>query len=127
MASYAPLFGHVEAWQWSPNLIWFDNLRSFGTPSYYVQKLFSANRGTNVLPVLLDGSPKNAQNGLYASASLDKRTGDLILKLVNSTASAKEVSINLAGAGKVGKAGRAFVLSNDDLKVENSLNEAKKI
>jgi hypothetical protein len=36
MASYAPLFGHVDAWQWSPNLIWFDNLRSFGTPSYYV-------------------------------------------------------------------------------------------
>ena len=37
MASYAPLFAHVDAWQWTPNLIWFDNLRSFGTPSYYVQ------------------------------------------------------------------------------------------
>jgi alpha-N-arabinofuranosidase len=127
MASYAPLFGHVEAWQWSPNLIWFDNLRSFGTPSYYVQKLFSANRGTNVLPVLLNGSPKNAQNGLYASASVDKRTGEVILKVVNASASAREVSINLAGAGKVGKAGKAFVLANTDPTVENSLNEAKKI
>ncbi len=127
MASYAPLFGHVEAWQWSPNLIWFDNLRSFGTPSYYVQKLFSTNRGTNVLPVLLDGSPKNAQKELYASASLDKRTGEVILKVVNASASTREVSIILAGAGKVGKAGKAFVLANADLTVENSLNATTKI
>ena len=46
MSSYAPLFGHVDAWQWTPNLIWFDNLRSYGTPNYYVQKMFSVNRGT---------------------------------------------------------------------------------
>ncbi len=46
MSSYAPLFGHVEAWQWTPNMIWFDNLRSYGTPNYYVQKMFSVNRGT---------------------------------------------------------------------------------
>ena len=69
MSSYAPLFGHVEAWQWTPNLIWFDNLRSYGTPNYYVQKLFSVNRGTHVLPVLLDGSTKNGQDDLFASAS----------------------------------------------------------
>ena len=56
MASYAPLFAHVDAWQWTPNLIWFDNLRSYATPNYYVQKLFSANKGTTILPVLLDGS-----------------------------------------------------------------------
>ncbi|MCX8107935.1 MAG: alpha-L-arabinofuranosidase, partial [Verrucomicrobiae bacterium] len=35
MASYAPLFAHADAWQWRPNLIWFDNLRVCGTPSYY--------------------------------------------------------------------------------------------
>ena len=35
MSSYAPLFAHVDAWQWTPNLIWFDSLRSYGTPSYY--------------------------------------------------------------------------------------------
>jgi alpha-N-arabinofuranosidase len=127
MASYAPLFGHVEAWQWSPNLIWFDNLHSFGTPSYYVQKLFSTNRGTTVLPVLLVGSPKNAQNGLYASASIDKRTGEVILKLVNASASAKEVKIDLADAGKVGKSGKAFALTNADPQAENSLNDPMKV
>src|SRR5207237_7258804 len=46
MASYAPLFAHVDAWQWRPDLIWVDNLRAFGTPSYYVQKLFGNHRGS---------------------------------------------------------------------------------
>ncbi len=41
MSSYAPLFGHEEAWQWRPNLIWFDNLSAYATPNYYVQQLFS--------------------------------------------------------------------------------------
>ena len=47
MTSYAPLLAHIDAWQWTPDLIWFDNLTSCGTPNYYVQKLFSTNRGTN--------------------------------------------------------------------------------
>jgi len=54
MAAYAPLFAHVEAWQWTPDLIWIDNLRSCGTPNYYVQQLFSRNRGDVVLPVSND-------------------------------------------------------------------------
>jgi len=127
MASYAPLFAHVDAWQWSPNLIWFDNLRSFGTPSYYVQKLFSTNRGTTILPVQLDASPQGGEKYLFASASLDRRTGEVILKVVNLSASTREVSINLAGAGKVNRAGQAFVLASADLKAENSLAEPAKV
>ena len=50
MASYAPLFGNVNGLQWHPDLIYCDDSRSFGTPSYYVQKLFSQNRGDTVLP-----------------------------------------------------------------------------
>jgi alpha-L-arabinofuranosidase len=45
MCSYAPLFAHVDAWQWRPDLIWFDNLSVVATPNYYVQKLFSNNKG----------------------------------------------------------------------------------
>jgi len=56
MASYAPLFAHMDAWQWTPNLIWCDNLHVYGTPSYYVQQLFSRNRGDVVLPVALAGA-----------------------------------------------------------------------
>src|SRR5215207_1219435 len=127
MSSYAPLFGHVEAWQWTPNMIWFDNLRSYGTTNYYVQKLFSTNRGTNVLPVLLDGSPKNGRDDLYASASLDNRAGEVILKVVNTSSSSKEVRVRLAGARGVGGGGKAFVLSSNDLKAENSLDEPTKV
>jgi alpha-N-arabinofuranosidase len=127
MSSYAPLFGHVEAWQWTPNMIWFDNLRSYGTPNYYVQKLFSTNRGTHLLPVLIDGSPKNGQGELYASASVDALAGEVILKVVNTAASQREVRVSLAGAGRVGRGGKALVLTGPDLKAENSLDEPTKI
>lgn len=53
LASYAPLFGHVDGWQWRPNLIWVDNLRAHATPNYHVQALFARNRGDTVLPVQL--------------------------------------------------------------------------
>jgi len=54
MASYAPLFAHADGWQWTPDLIWTDNLRAYATPNYYVQQLFSRNRGDVVLPVTID-------------------------------------------------------------------------
>jgi alpha-N-arabinofuranosidase len=64
MSSYAPLFGHEDAWQWRPNLIWFDNLMSYATPNYYVQQLFSRNRGDVVLPVeLIDSRPPRPAMG----------------------------------------------------------------
>jgi alpha-L-arabinofuranosidase len=50
LASYAPLFANVNGTQWHPALIYYDNSRSFGTPSYYVQQMFSRNRGDVVLP-----------------------------------------------------------------------------
>ena len=56
MAAYAPLFANVDAWQWTPNLVWCDNFRVYGTPNYYVQQLFSRNRGDVVLPVTLAGA-----------------------------------------------------------------------
>ena len=127
MTSYAPLFGHVEAWQWTPNLIWFDNLRSYGTPNYYVQKLFATNRGTRLLPVLIDGSPKNGRDDLYASASLDQGSGEVILKVVNTSSSKREVGIDLAGAPGVNRTGRSFTLSSNDLKAENSLDEPTRV
>ncbi len=122
MASYAPLFGHVDAWQWSPNLIWFDNLRSFGTPSYYVQKLFGNHHGTAVLPVRINGAAKQ----VYASAQRDAKTNDVIVKLVNAGMTATEVRVNLAGA-KVTKAGKAIVLASGELTTENSLDAPMKV
>ena len=127
MASYAPLFAHIDGWQWTPNLIWFDNLRSYGTPNYYVQKLFSLNKGTNILPVLLNGSPRNAQENLFASAAIDRSAGELILKLVNATSDKKDIRITLAGGIRFDKTGKAFVLASPDLKAENSLDQPTKL
>jgi len=66
MSSYAPLFGHEEAWQWRPNLIWFDNLTSYATPNYYVQQLFSQHRADQVLPLEIadSRSPRPAEGGI---------------------------------------------------------------
>jgi alpha-N-arabinofuranosidase len=127
MSSYAPLFGHVDAWQWTPNLIWFDNLRSYGTPNYYVQKMFSVNKGTRRLPILIDGSAKNGQNEVYATASLDEGTGEVIVKIVNTGSAAKETRITLAGAQLVAQSGKVFVLQSEDLKTENSLDQPTKL
>ena len=127
MSSYAPLFGHVDAWQWTPNMIWFDNLRSYGTPNYYVQKMFSVNKGTRELPVLLDGSPKNGHGELYASASVDEAAGEVIVKLVNTGSAEKQARITLDGARRVGPGGKAFVLQSEDLKAENSLDHPTKV
>jgi alpha-L-arabinofuranosidase len=122
MASYAPLFGHVDAWQWSPNLIWFDNLRSFGTPSYYVQKMFGQYRGAEILPVLLNDSVQNGQQQLYASAVGTTNSSEVILKLVNTTTATVTANINLEGADKLTNPIRAIVLASSDLKMENSLD-----
>jgi alpha-L-arabinofuranosidase len=95
MASYAPLLAHVDAWQWRPDLIWFDNLTTIGTPNYYVQKLFSNYKGTMVVPVLSDGKTLTGQEGFYATSSIDRKTGKLYVKLVNSTDKIKPVEIAL--------------------------------
>lgn len=127
MASYAPLFSHVDAWQWKPDLIWFDNLRSFGTPSYYVQKVFSVNKGRRVLPVSLGDGAGKAPGDLYSSASSEGAGGGVILKLVNTAAAQRTVRVELAGLSNVRQTGRAVVLTAPDLKAENSLEEPTKV
>jgi alpha-N-arabinofuranosidase len=127
MASYAPLFANVDAWQWTPDMIWFDNLNSYGSPSYYVQKMYALNKGTKVLPVTMPAGAKNGADNLFASAVADEPTGEVVVKLVNYSNSPRPVKINLAGAKKLGKTGRAQVMASDDLQTQNSLKEPKKL
>lgn len=54
MSSYAPLFANVNYKKWNPDLIDFDSSRSYGIPSYYVQKMFAENRGDHVLPTTVE-------------------------------------------------------------------------
>ena len=93
MATYAPLFAHVEGWQWRPDLIWYDNLNTARTASYYVQQMYMTNRGTNVLPTTLTlpgGKPAanpvpKGEDGVFTSAVIDKKTNEVIVKIINTT------------------------------------------
>ncbi|WPU97930.1 alpha-L-arabinofuranosidase C-terminal domain-containing protein [Mucilaginibacter sp. cycad4] len=121
MASYAPLFAHVEGWQWTPNLIWFDNLKSYATPNYYVQQLFSLNKGTDVVPLTLNNEAVAGQNDSYATACLDKNTNELVIKFVNTSTSAQNVSFKITGSKGYQKQATITVLKGDNKDSENSL------
>lgn len=127
MASYAPLFAHVEAWQWRPDLIWFDNLRVMGTPNYYVQKLFSTSRGTHVVPVLHDGNILAGKEALYASATINKESDEVILKIVNVSSAGCQIDIDLRGAAVIKKKMTIQELWSPSLTTFNSLENPYKI
>jgi alpha-N-arabinofuranosidase len=128
MSSYAPLFAHIDAWQWTPNLIWCDNLSVYGTPSYYVQQMFSRNRGDVLLPVKIGPEQQgNKKPGLYATASREEKSGEVIIKVVNSAAEPVEAAVQLQGAGKVSDKADVTVLAGANLADENSIAEPKKV
>ncbi|MEJ7682142.1 MAG: alpha-L-arabinofuranosidase C-terminal domain-containing protein [Segetibacter sp.] len=121
MASYAPLFAHVDGWQWTPDLIWVDNLRSYGTPNYYVQKLFSNYKGTAVVPVLMNNEAIAGQDSLYASAAIDSKSNEVIIKVVNASDKQKSTSFSIDGAPKLASAGSVTLLKGNSLQTVNSL------
>ena len=102
MATYAPLFAHVEGWQWRPDLIWMDNLTTVRTPNYYVQQLYGQNPGTHVLSLLEGKKPVTGQDGLCASAVYDKNTNGYIVKMTNTSTAPKEVVITFKGIKSLG-------------------------
>ena len=122
MASYAPLFAHVDGWQWTPDLIWVDNLRTYGTPNYYVQKLFSVYRGSNVIPFLSNNQPVTGQDGLFGTACTDKKTNELIIKFVNTSDKLQAVNFKIEGAKKLPRKAIITVLTCSNLDMVNSLD-----
>jgi alpha-N-arabinofuranosidase len=126
MTSYAPLMAHAEGWQWTPDLIWFNNLESYGTANYYVQKLFSNNRGTDLISITEEDSPLTGQSDLYASAVKDANTNELIIKVVNTAKSAQEIDLDFEGA-KVASKAMSYTLRSDDPEAVNSFESPKGI
>lgn len=126
LTSYAPLMAHEDAWQWTPDMIWFNNLEAYGSANYEVQKLFSTNKGTDLLDITKDGKPLTGQNNLYASAVKDINTKEVILKLVNTSATAQEVTVDLKGS-KFESKGIIITLTSPNLHDENTFAVPKKI
>ena len=122
MASYAPLFGHLQGWQWTPDLIWFDNLKSYGTPNYYVQKMFSTNRGHKVVKAMVDGKKPIGKGGLYVSSVIDTVANALIVKVVNTNKREVAVRLNLKGVHAIVSEADMTVVRADGENAENSVD-----
>lgn len=123
MASYAPLFGHVDGWQWSPDLIWVDNLRVYGTPSYQVQKLYSTHKGSDIIPVDRAGQPLAGRDSLYASAVYDQQTKELLIKIVNYNSKPMPMRFAIATDRKFAPIAQKITLAGKDLNASNSIEE----
>lgn len=127
MASYAPLFGNVDAWQWRPDLIWFDNLKSTATPNYYVQKLFSTNAGTDLVTAFVNGKPLVGQDSLFASAVVDSKTSELVIKLVNAGKKPASLNLSLDGRKVMGSEISLQVLTNKNTGAYNHMGKTEEV
>jgi alpha-N-arabinofuranosidase len=140
MQCYAPLFVNVNpgARQWEPDLIGYDALNSYGSPSYYAQKLFSTHLGNKIVPITAEGVPTQPRPAatpdpnppqiptIFFCATRDSRSGVVYLKVVNTTGTPRDVTFNLKGAGHVSPDGLSIVLSSDKPEDTNTITEPKK-
>ncbi len=122
MTSYAPLFAHVDGWQWRPDAIWYDNLNCARTTSYHVQALFAQNKGTHVLPIENSNFPGKGEDGVLASAVWDKDLAEYIVKVANTTDQPRTVSINLQGVKQLDRT-TAITLDLSRYDAENTVEQ----
>jgi len=125
MASYAPLLARVGYVQWAPDMIWFDAKTAYGTPSYHVQKMYANNMGTYTLKMNPESGAKELEDEkVFANASFDETTGEIILKIVN--AGNADVVIDLSTEDVI-QSGTVVCLSGPDLYAYNTVETPNKV
>lgn len=151
MSCYAPLFVNVnkatatapKAWQWDSDLIGYDALNSYGSPSYYVQKTFSQYLGNKIVPATFEHVPvqyrpltkKDSADGikakpvpaLFYSATRNDTTGMIYLKVVNTSNKNQKLQIAFDGAVNVLPGGTLVTIKGNEPGETNSINEPEKI
>jgi len=134
MSCYAPLLVNVNPGgrQWAVNLIGYDGLTSFGSPSYYAQKMFMENLGDETVVSQLTGSPTQTNGtqtipALFQVATRNSKTGTVFLKIVNPQATPQKVDIAIEGAKTIRSDGTEIQLAGSDPKDMNTLTEPTKI
>jgi alpha-N-arabinofuranosidase len=150
LESYAPLFVNVSdlarggSMQWPSDLIGYDALTSYGSPSYYAQKMFSTHHGDDVLATDLQDIPTylwqpptgrgQSQRPaprpvpeIFYDATRDSQSGTIYLKVVNRQSMAQLVHIQISGASPVETEGEALVLKANAPDDTNSIQEPLKI
>ena len=126
LASYAPLFARVGYAQWSPDMIWFDGKVAYGSPSYYVQKLYGENIGDVTL--LTEGREKEAaKEGIYYSTSYLKEEDTIILKVVNKNDASVKLDLNLDQAWACKEDYSAQIMSHEDVNAHNSIENPENV
>lgn len=129
MTTPAPLFAHVDGWQWRPDQIWYDQTEMFKTVSYYVQQLYATNAGTHVLSLTMNKKPvanQDGQNGLFASAAFDSKTGEVIIKVANTSRQQQAIQLNLSHV-KGDRTAQTLTLCHDGMDDENSIQKPELI
>jgi alpha-L-arabinofuranosidase len=121
MTSYAPLFVNVNpgAMQWAPDLIGYNALSSYGSPSYWTQVMFSSHLGTEIVPASL----ANAVPRVFASATRNDATHKLFIKVVNATSTPQPIAIDLAGSAKVGRSATLTTMSGKTPNATNTITQ----
>jgi alpha-L-arabinofuranosidase len=122
LATYAPLFAHVDAWQWKPDMIWFDNLRSVKSANYYVQQLYATYKGSRAMATAINGAAPIGQDGLYASAVMDDGKKQLIVKVANTSKDSRTVNFDF-GKLKIKTGGGKQISLKAPMAAENTLDQ----
>jgi alpha-L-arabinofuranosidase len=122
MASYAPLFFHVNDIAWPVNLIGFDNSRVAPRSSYYVQKLLAHHRPDEVLSTTIAPAPSGLPE-LFAVAGVQRASGEVLLRVVNRSGTAQTAQVTLSGLPAVAPQARVITLSHADPTTENTVDE----
>ena len=123
MAGYAPLFVNVNpgGMQWSTDLIGYDALSSYGSPSYYAQVMFASCLGSYTVNSSLSGA---GDKFFYsATASPDK----LYLKLVNASSAAQPVTLTLRGLSTGDHIARVQTLKANSTWATNTIKEPQRV
>jgi alpha-N-arabinofuranosidase len=150
LSCYAPLFvnvsqliGNGRSMQWSSDLMGYDALTTYGSPSYYAQVMFSTMHGDEILATdsqnipTREWQPRGARGGnpppprqiheVFFDATRDSKNGTLLLKVVNTTGTAQHIKVQITGARSVNSKGEAVVLAGKSLDDTNSLTEPDKV
>jgi alpha-L-arabinofuranosidase len=125
MASYAPLFVNVNpgGMQWATDLIGYDALSSYGSPSYWAQVLFGSYLGTEVVAsTLTNGGPR-----MYTSVTRDDKLRKLFIKVVNASSETEPMSIELTGAANVDRQAKLVTLSGKSPNATNSITNPQAV
>jgi alpha-L-arabinofuranosidase len=109
MQCYAPLLVNVNpgARQWRPDLIGYDALSAYGSPSYYAIQMFSRNVGDEILTV----TPSDTT--IQGCATRDSKTGEIIVKLVNPELTPQSLSIEIKGVTSLASKATVITLAGN--------------